>query len=96
MKRLEHSRSGEKHSTTSCVSPYTSFVLEPLPACFTTEQRTVEASLFVIQTKIYYKLHYSGVYSDSLDVILWIGIGEVQKTSVFTQTFGFMFFVRDS
>ena len=68
MKRLEHSRSGEKHSTTSCVSPYTSFVLEPLPACFTTEQRTVEASLFVIQTKIYYKLHYSGVYSDSLDV----------------------------
>ena len=68
MKRLEHSRSGEKHSTTSCVSPYTSFVLEPLPACFTTEQRTVEAFLFVNQTKIYYKLHYSGVYSDSLDV----------------------------
>ena len=68
MKRLEHSRSGEKHSTTSCVSPYTSFVLEPLPACFSTEQRTVEASLFVNQTKIYYKLHYSGVYSDSLDV----------------------------
>ena len=68
MKRLEHSRSGEKHSTTSCVSPYTSFVLEPLPACFITEQRTVEASLFVTQTKIYYKLHYSGVYSDSLDV----------------------------
>ena len=68
MKRLEHSRSGEKHSTTSCVSPYTSFVLEPLPACFTTEQRTVEASLFVNQIKIYYKLHYSGVYSDSLDV----------------------------
>ena len=68
MKRLEHSRSGEKHSTTSCVSPYTSFVLEPLPACFTTEQRTVEASLFVNQIKIYHKLHYSGVYSDSLDV----------------------------
>ena len=68
MKRLEHSRSGEKHSTTSCVSPYTSFVLEPLPACFTTEQRTVEASLFVNQIKIYYKLYYSGVYSDSLDV----------------------------
>ena len=68
MKRLEHSRSGEKHSTTSCVSPYTSFVLEPLPACFTTEQRTVETSLFVNQTKIYYKLHYSRVYSDSLDV----------------------------
>ena len=68
MKRLEHSRSGEKHSTTSCVSPYTSFVLEPLPACFTTEQRTVEASLFVNQIKIYCKLHYSGVYSDSLDV----------------------------
>ena len=70
MKRLEHSRSGEKHSTTSCVSPYTSFVLEPFPAYFTTEQRTVEALfiLFVNQTKIYYKLHYSGVYSDSLDV----------------------------
>ena len=26
-KRLEHSRSGKKHLTTSCVSPYTSFVL---------------------------------------------------------------------
>ena len=26
-KRLEHSRSREKHSTTSRVSPYTSFVL---------------------------------------------------------------------
>ena len=29
------------------VSPYTSFVLEPLSACFTTEQSTVKASLFV-------------------------------------------------
>ena len=33
--------------TTSRVSPYTYFVLEPLPACFTTEQSTVKASLFV-------------------------------------------------
>ena len=31
----------------SRVSPYTSFVLSPLPACFTTEQSTVEASLSV-------------------------------------------------
>ena len=37
----------EKHSTTSRVSPYTYFVLEPLPACFVTEQSTVKASLFV-------------------------------------------------
>ena len=29
------------------VSPYTSFVLAPLPACFITEQSTVEAYLFV-------------------------------------------------
>ena len=29
------------------VSPHTSFVLSLLPACFTTEQSTVEASLFV-------------------------------------------------
>ena len=46
-KRLEHSRSGEKHSTTPRVSLYTSFVLEQLPACCTTEQSTVKASLFV-------------------------------------------------
>ena len=26
-KRLEHSRSGDKHLTMSCVSPYTSFML---------------------------------------------------------------------
>ena len=30
----------------SC-SPYTSFVLFPLPECFTTEQSTIKASLFV-------------------------------------------------
>ena len=40
-------RGGKKHSTTSRVSPYTSFVLYPLPACFITEQSTVKASLFV-------------------------------------------------
>ena len=33
--------------TTSRVSPYTSFVLQPLPACFMTEKSTVKASLFV-------------------------------------------------
>ena len=32
---------------TSRVSPYTSFVLKPLPACFITEQSIVKASLFV-------------------------------------------------
>ena len=37
-KRLEHSGTREKHSTTSRVSPYTSFVPWPLPTCFTTEQ----------------------------------------------------------
>ena len=37
----------EKHSTTSRVSPYTYFVLEPLRACFITEQSTVKAFLFV-------------------------------------------------
>ena len=47
---LNNSRSGEKHSTTSRVSPYTSFVHQPLPACFITEQSTVKASLFVKQS----------------------------------------------
>ena len=37
-----------KHSTKSRVSPYTSFVLWPLPACFTTEQSTIKASLFFV------------------------------------------------
>ena len=46
-KWLEHSRSGEKHEMESSVSLYTSFVLWPLPACFTTERSTVKASLFV-------------------------------------------------
>ena len=46
-KQLEQPRSGEKHSATSRVSPYTSFALQPLPVCFTTEQSTVKASLFV-------------------------------------------------
>lgn len=31
----------KKHSTPSIVFPYTSFVLWPLPVCFTTEQGTV-------------------------------------------------------
>ena len=35
------------HSTTSRAPPYTSFVFSPLPACFTREQSTVKASLFV-------------------------------------------------
>ena len=38
-----------EHSPAARVSFYTSFVLSPLPACFTTEQSTVEASLFVNQ-----------------------------------------------
>ena len=38
---VKHLRSGEKHSTASRVFPYTTL---PLPACFTTEQSTVEAS----------------------------------------------------
>ena len=44
-KRLNHSRSREKHSTTSLYS----FVHQSLPACFTTKQSTVKASLFVNQ-----------------------------------------------
>ena len=36
-----------RHFEEKRVSPYTSFVLSPLPVCFTTEQSTVEASLFV-------------------------------------------------
>ena len=36
-------------ATTSRVSPYTSLVLYPLPACFITEQSTVKASLFSSQ-----------------------------------------------
>ena len=41
-----HSRSGEKHPS-RYVSPHTSFVLQPPPACLTTGQSTVKASLFV-------------------------------------------------
>ena len=44
---MDSSRSREKHSPAAYVSPYTSFVLSPLPEYFTTEQSTVEASLFV-------------------------------------------------
>ena len=41
------SRSREKHSTTISVSPCSSFVLQLLSTCFTTEQSTVEASLCI-------------------------------------------------
>ena len=44
---VEHSRNGDKHSTTPRVSPYTSFVFQPFPVCFTTEQSTVKTSLLV-------------------------------------------------
>ena len=37
----------EKHSTISLVYRYNSFVLQPFPVCFTTEQSTVKASSFV-------------------------------------------------
>ena len=46
-KQLEHSRGEAKLSTTSCVFPLTSFLFYPPPACFPTEQSTVNASLFV-------------------------------------------------
>ena len=46
-KQLEHSRGEAKLSTTSCVFPLTSFLFDPLPACFPTEQSAVNASLFV-------------------------------------------------
>ena len=39
-------------SITSRVSPCTSFVLQPLPACFITEQSTVKASLFVSKNSL--------------------------------------------
>ena len=37
----------EKHSTISLVCLCSSFVLQPFPVCFTTEQSTVKASSFV-------------------------------------------------
>ena len=37
----------EKHSTISLVCLCRSFVLQPFPVCFTTEQSTVKASSFV-------------------------------------------------
>ena len=40
-----------KHSTKSHVSPDTSFVLWPHPACLTTEQSTIKASLFFDYTR---------------------------------------------
>ena len=42
-----HSGSGEKHSTTARVSLNSLFAPKALLACFTTEQNTVKASLFV-------------------------------------------------
>ena len=42
------SRSRERHSTTSRVSLYTSFVLWLLPVCFTTEQSTFEYVEYVL------------------------------------------------
>ena len=45
-------RTKEKHSTTSCVSPFTAFVLQPVPTCFTTEQSKVKPSLFFNKTSI--------------------------------------------
>ena len=42
---VEHSRNGDKHSTTPRVSPYTSFVFQPFPVCFTTEQSTVRVTV---------------------------------------------------
>ena len=38
---------GKNTRLSARVSPHTSFVLWPLLACFTTEQSTVKASLFV-------------------------------------------------
>ena len=47
-KRLEHSRSREKHSPTARVSPYTSFVLSPLPACFIQQNRAQSRLLYLL------------------------------------------------
>ena len=44
--RSEHSRSGEKHSSSSRVFPYTSFMLYRFLSALQ-EQSVVEASLFV-------------------------------------------------
>ena len=46
LQTFKDSKSREKHSTTSHVYPYTSFVLQLLPVCFTKEESIVKASLF--------------------------------------------------
>ena len=55
------SRSEEKHSSKSRVSPYTSFVVQPLPACFTTEKYTVKASFFE-KKNVYIYMYVSGKF----------------------------------
>ena len=52
------------------ISGVTSFVLEPLPACFTTEQGTVEASLFVKYIDIYIIKSDIYIYT-SFHIIPW-------------------------
>lgn len=47
------------YQTTSRVSPYTSWVLEPLPARFKTEQNTVGVSPFVKYEKLDSKLYWA-------------------------------------
>ena len=42
------SKGREKHSITSRVSPYTSFVLEPLPEYFTTQQNKTQSRPFYL------------------------------------------------
>ena len=58
LQTFKDSKSREKHSTTSHVYPYTSFVLQPLPVFFTSEQSTVKASLFANCVLPYITLRY--------------------------------------
>ena len=65
-----------RYSTTSRVPPYISFVPKPLLACFTTEQSTAKASLFVNQNvqewyEIYQNVAWAWFYQWSLNPTLY-------------------------
>ena len=52
--------------------PYTYFVLYMLPACLTTEQITVEASLFVKYWNYFSKLQLTGSWINSMFKVIYL------------------------
>ena len=79
-KRLEHTRRRKKHA----VSPQTSFVLQPLPACFTTEQSTGKVFLFVNYEKVKKTFTHppTTTLSDFVVIVMISGVSEVSHYNI--------------